>query len=59
MIFVSLVWFALHLLGITWGISVATVLMLITAITGYALIQKGLLIDVSWTLISEFITGSK
>jgi adenylate cyclase len=57
-IFVSLVWFALHLLGITWGITIATVLMIITATTGYFLIQKGLLIDVSWTLISEFITGS-
>ena len=57
-VFVSLVWFALHILGITWGISIATFLMLITAVTGYFLIQKGLLIDVSWTLISEFITGS-
>jgi len=56
--FVSLVWFALHILGITWGITVATLLMIITATTGYFLIQKGLLIDVSWTLISEFITGS-
>ena len=56
--FVCLVWFALHILGITWGITVATLLMIITATTGYFLIQKGLLIDVSWTLISEFITGS-
>ena len=57
-VFISLVWFALHLLGITWGITVATILMIITSLTGYYLIQKGLLIDVSWTLISEFITGS-
>jgi len=57
-VFVSLIWFALHLLGITWGITIATFLMIITATTGYFLIQKGLLIDVSWTLISEFITGS-
>jgi len=57
-IFVSLVWFALHILGITWGITIATVLMIITSLTGYFLIQKGLLIDVSWTLISEFISGS-
>ena len=57
-VFVSLVWFALHLLGITWGIAVGTALMIITASVGYILIQKGLLIDVSWTLISEFITGS-
>ena len=57
-VFISLVWFALHLLGITWGITVATILMIITSLAGYYLIQKGLLIDVSWTLISEFITGS-
>jgi adenylate cyclase len=57
-IFVSLIWFALHVLGITWGITVATTLMLITALVGYYFIQKGLLIDVSWTLISEFISGS-
>jgi adenylate cyclase len=57
-IFVSLVWFALHLLGITWGISVASVLMIVTGVMGYMFIQKGLLIDVSWTLISEFISGS-
>ncbi len=57
-IFVSLVWFALHLLGITWGISVATILMIATGVMGYMFIQKGLLIDVSWTLISEFISGS-
>jgi len=57
-VFVSLVWFALHLLGITWGIAVGTALMIITASVGYILIQKGLLIDVSWTLVSEFITGS-
>ena len=57
-VFVSLVWFALHLLGITWGIAVGTALMIITASVGYILIQKGLLIDFSWTLVSEFITGS-
>jgi len=58
MVFVSLVWFALHLLGITWGIAVGSTLMIITASVGYILIQKGLLIDFSWTLVSEFITGS-
>lgn len=58
MIFVSLVWFALHLLGITWGISVASILMIFTGVMGFIFIQKGLLIDVSWTLISEFISGS-
>ena len=57
-IFVSLVWFVLHYLGITWGVSIATVLMLITCVGGVYMIKQGLLVDVSWTLISEFITGS-
>ena len=57
-VFVSLVWFALHYLGITWGITVATMLMVTTGSLGYYLISKGLLVDVSWTLISEFISGS-
>ena len=57
-IFVTLVWFALHLLGITWGISVATLLMVGTGGLGYYFIAKGLLVDVSWTLLSEFIAGS-
>jgi len=56
--FITLVWFALHLLGITWGIVVASMLMIATGGLGYYLISKGLLVDVSWTLISEFITGS-
>jgi len=57
-IFVSLVWFALHYFGITWGITVATMLMVTTGGLGYYFISKGLLVDVSWTLISEFISGS-
>jgi len=32
--------------------------MLLTAYTGYALIHRGLLIDVTWSLISQFITGA-
>ena len=32
--------------------------MIVTSVMGYMFIQKGLLIDVSWTLISEFISGS-
>ena len=57
-VFVSLVWVALHYLGITWGITVATMLMITTGGAGYYFISKGLLVDVSWTLISEFISGS-
>ena len=57
-IFVSLVWFALHYFGITWGVSIATAFMLVTGLGGAYMIKQGLLVDVSWTLVSEFITGS-
>ena len=57
-IFVSLVWFVLHYFGITWGVSIAIVFMLVTGLGGVYMIKQGLLVDVSWTLVSEFITGS-
>ena len=57
-IFVALIWLVLNSFGITLGISIATVLMSLTALGGYYFIQKGLLIDVTWTLISEFIAAS-
>tara|TARA_R110000822_G_scaffold9109_13_gene35619 strand:- start:1269 stop:2996 length:1728 start_codon:yes stop_codon:yes gene_type:complete len=57
-VFVTLTWLVLHWFGMTLGISIATILMFSTALGGYYLIQKGILIDVTWTLISEFITGS-
>ena len=57
-IFVSLVWFVLHYFGITWGVSIATVFMLVTGLGGVYMIKQGLLVDVSWTLVSEFVTGS-
>ena len=53
-----LIWIALNYLGITLGISVALLIFMFTAYTGYALIHKGILINVSWTLVSQFIIGS-
>jgi len=55
---VTLIWLVLHWFGITLGISLSIFLMSLTALGGYYLIQKGILIDVTWTLISQFITGS-
>jgi len=56
--FVSLSWLVLHFFGITYGVSIGILLMSGAAFLGYTLIQKGLLIDVSWTLISMFITSA-
>ena len=55
---VALIWLVLNALGITWGITTAILIMLCTAYTGYGLIHRGLLVDVTWSLISQFITGS-
>ena len=55
---VSLIWILLNALGITYGLITALFVMLLTAYTGYALIHRGLLIDVTWTLIAQFITGA-
>jgi adenylate cyclase len=53
-----LIWLVLHYLGITLGLCIALLIMLSTAYTGYSLIHRGLLVDVSWSLISQFIIGS-
>ena len=55
---VLLVWFILQLLGISTGVISGGVVLVGTAGLGYYLINKGLLIDVTWTLISEFIAAS-
>jgi len=55
---VLLIWIVLQYAGIYLGLFVTGNIFLGTAIAGYYLIQSGLLIDVTWTLISQFITGS-
>jgi len=57
-IFVATVWFVIHLLGMTFGIVLYLLLTSALGLIGYTLIQQGTLIDVSWTLISGFITGA-
>lgn len=58
LIFVSLSWLVLHYLGITYGVSMGIFLICCVALAGYTLIQNGYLIDVTWTLISQFITSA-
>ena len=55
---IIIIWVILSVSGITLGISLGVIVMLSTGYTGYYLIQSGMLIDVTWTLISQFITGS-
>ena len=42
----------------TLGIVFTSILFFLTIFLGHYLIQRGILIDVSWTLISQFITAS-
>jgi len=48
----------INIFGITLGISTTSIIFISTAIGGYYLIQQGILIDVVWSLISQFISGS-
>ena len=57
-IFVSLTWLVINYLGVTKGISLAVILLFTTGFTGAFSIQKGYLIDFSWTFVSQFITGA-
>ena len=55
---VVFVWLALNVFGITAGISFFVVVFISTAFYGVYTIQNGVLIDVTWALISQFITAS-
>ena len=57
-IFVSLTWLVINYLGITKGVSLAVILLFTTSLTGAYSIQKGYLIDFSWTFVSQFITAA-
>ena len=52
------VWLLLNGLGITMGIAYAALFMGATVVYGYWTVQQGVLIDVTWTLMAQFITGS-
>ena len=55
---VTLIWLVIAYFGITLGVALALAIMLSTALGGYYAIQAGILIDVTWSLVSQFITGS-
>ena len=54
----ALLWLLTRFLGITWGLLSFLIVLGSTAYFGYYQIKAGLLIDVSWTLISQFILAS-
>ena len=55
---VVLTWLMVLNLGITLGVSAFAAVVALTGYSGVYLIQQGILIDVSWALISQFLTAS-
>jgi adenylate cyclase len=57
-IFVSLTWLVINYLGVVKGLSIAVILLFTTGFLGAFSVQKGYLIDFSWTFISQIITST-
>lgn len=55
---VASVWLLVSFLGVGWGIGAASLIMLSTGLGGALMIRSGLLIDVSWAVISQFMSAS-
>ena len=55
---VLLIWVCLHVFGITLGLVSAVSVLLLTASYGFYTISNAVLIDVTWALISQFITAT-
>ena len=57
-IFITLTWLTINYLGVVKGLSIATILLFTTGLSGVFSIQKGILLDFSWTFISQIITST-
>ena len=57
-VFIVGVWFVIHNTGMTLGIVLYLIKTFVVGCLGFWMIQKGLLVDVTWTLIAGFITGA-
>lgn len=55
---VALIWLLTQSLGLTFGITLAVGIMSLTAYGGISMIRAGILVDTTWALISQFISGS-
>jgi adenylate cyclase len=58
LIFVSLVWFTINHFAVVKGAGILGIILLTTGISGVFSIQKGVLIDFSWTFVSQIITST-
>ena len=55
---VIMMWLLINFFGITFGVTYASLFMAGTLFGGYTVVQQGVLIDVTWTFIAEFITAT-
>tara|TARA_R100001443_G_scaffold30406_1_gene44036 strand:+ start:10018 stop:11754 length:1737 start_codon:yes stop_codon:yes gene_type:complete len=58
LVLISLIWVAIVRLGIYWGLGITLALLTATGVYGVYTIGQGFLIDVTWALVSGFITAS-
>ena len=57
-IFVSLTWLTINFLGIGKGLGIVTILLFTTGFSGVFSVQKGILLDFSWTFISQLLVST-
>jgi len=57
-IFVSLVWLVINSLSVVKGAGMLGIILLTTGFSGVFSVQKGFLIDFSWTFVSQIITAT-
>ena len=58
LIFVSLTWLTINYFNVVKGASIFGIILFTTGISGVFSIQKGILIDFSWTFVSQIITST-
>ena len=57
-IFVSLTWLTINYFNVVKGASIVVFFLLTTSFSGVFSIQKGILLDFSWTFVSQIVTST-
>ena len=57
-IFVTLTWLTINYFNVVKGASIVVVFLLTTGFSGVFSIQKGILLDFSWTFVSQIVTST-
>mgnify|MGYP003135434853 CR=1 FL=1 len=57
-IFVSLIWLTINYFNVVKGLGISVIILATTGFLGVYSVQKGVLLDFSWTFISEILTST-